>query len=65
MLFRSNSRGCRARLILANPKGAVIEYALQFNFGASNNKAEYEVLIVSLDIAKELGIEDLRVFIDS
>ena len=61
----SNSQGCRVWLILASPKGAMIEYVLWFGFGASNNEATYEALIVGLSIAKELEIKNLRVFIDS
>ena len=43
----------------------MIEYVLWFGFGASNNEATYEALIVGLSIAKELEIKNLRVFIDS
>lgn len=35
------------------------------NFKASNNEVEYEVLIASLDLARELGVEDIEVFSDS
>ncbi|XP_073109503.1 uncharacterized protein [Elaeis guineensis] len=43
----------------------VIEYALQFDFKASNNQAEYEALIARLKIAKDLSVKRLWVFIDS
>ena len=43
----------------------ITEYALQFDFKASNNQAEYEALLASLKIAKELGIDILKVFTSS
>ena len=41
-----------------------MEYALCFEFSATNNGAEYESLIAGLRIAKELGIDRLRVHSD-
>ena len=61
----SNAQGCGASLILTNIDGMVTEYALQFDFKASNNQTEYEVLIVGLKIAKDLDVKCLRIFIDS
>ena len=61
----SNAQGSGAGFILINIEGTVTEYVLWFNFKASNNQAEYEVLLVSLNIAKDLGVDNLKVFIDS
>ena len=61
----SNAQGSGADLILTNFEGIVTEYALRFNFKASNNQVEYEALLASLKIAKELDIENMKVFIDS
>ena len=60
----SNAQDSRADLILINLKGIFTEYALRFNFKASNNQAEYEALLVSLKITKELNINSLKVFSD-
>ena len=38
---------------------------LRFRFKASNNEAEYEALIVGLELAKELKVESLDIFSDS
>ena len=57
----SNMSGTGAGLILISPEGIVVEYALRFEFPATNNGAEYEALIAGLRIAKELGIDRLRV----
>ena len=39
--------------------------ALRFRFKASNNKVEYEELIVGLNLAKEMKVESLEVYSDS
>ena len=61
----SNATGCKAGLMLAEPDGQIIEYALRFSFHASNNQAEYEALLAGLRIAKDLGVRQLRAFSDS
>ncbi|XP_073118006.1 uncharacterized protein [Elaeis guineensis] len=58
----SNTQGSGADLILINFEGMVIEYAIRFNFKVSNNQAEYETLLAGLRIAKELDIDNLKVF---
>ncbi|XP_038974824.1 uncharacterized protein LOC120106050 [Phoenix dactylifera] len=40
-------------------------WALRLKFPASNNEAEYEALIAGLKLAKELKVEDLKVYSDS
>ena len=61
----SNTQGSGAGLILTNFKGVITEYALRFNFKASNNQAEYEVLLTGLKIIKKLDINSLKVFTNS
>ena len=39
--------------------------ALKFRFKASNNEAEYEALIVGLNLAKEIKVESLEIYDDS
>ena len=43
----------------------MVEYALQFEFSDTNNKAEYEALIVGLKLAKDVRAKHLKVFNDS
>ena len=38
---------------------------LKFRFKASNNEAEYEVLIAGLNLAKEINVESLEIYSDS
>ena len=57
--------GAGAGLILISSEGIVVEYALHFEFFATNNGAEYEALIAGLRITKELGVDRLQVHNDS
>ena len=61
----SNAQGSGAGLILTSPEGIDIEYALRFGFHASNNEAEYEAVIASLNLANSLEVDQLEVCSDS
>ena len=52
----TNAQGSESGLILTSPEGIDIEYALRFGFQASNNEAEYEVVIAGLNLAHSLEI---------
>nr|GEW65267.1 reverse transcriptase domain-containing protein [Tanacetum cinerariifolium] len=52
--------GSRVGLTLTNPTGMEFTYALRFRFDATNNEAEYEVLIAGLRIAKQTGVKNLQ-----
>ncbi|MCS5023615.1 ribonuclease HI family protein, partial [Staphylococcus aureus] len=52
-------------IILEGPEGYQAEYALRFQFKASNNMAEYEALVTGLRLAKEVGAQNLKVYSDS
>nr|GEX22859.1 reverse transcriptase domain-containing protein [Tanacetum cinerariifolium] len=57
--------GSGASLIITNPKGMEFTYALRFRFNATNNEAEYEALITGLQIASQMGIQNLQANVDS
>ncbi|GKC49444.1 reverse transcriptase domain-containing protein, partial [Tanacetum coccineum] len=61
----SNNRGSRAGLILIALDDVEYSYALHLNFSNSNNKAEYEALLVGLRIAMEMQVKDIYDFVDS
>ena len=61
----SNNQGSGAGIILTTLEGIQLEYALRFEFRASNNKAEYEALLVGLQLATTMGAEQIRVYSDS
>ena len=42
-----------------------MEYALRFGFQASNNKAEYEAVIVELNLAHSMEADQLKICSDS
>ncbi|GFY96671.1 hypothetical protein Acr_11g0009770 [Actinidia rufa] len=58
----SNQHGCGAGLVLQNPSGEQMEYAIRIGFKATNNEAEYEALLTELRVATELGVESLKAY---
>ena len=52
-------------LILTSPDGIDVEYALRLGFQASNNEAEYEVVIPELNLAHSMEADQLEVCSDS
>lgn len=52
-------------LSLISPEGVEVKYALRFDFSATNNEAEYEVLLASLAIARMMGANGVRARSDS
>ncbi|XP_068486308.1 uncharacterized protein [Phaseolus vulgaris] len=61
----SNQHGSGSGAILEGPNGLLIKQPLRFAFKASNNKVEYDALIVKMLLAKELGAQSLLVKSDS
>nr|GEU37614.1 reverse transcriptase domain-containing protein [Tanacetum cinerariifolium] len=57
--------GFGVSLIFTNPKGVEFMYALRFRFDTTNNEADYEALIASLKIAKQMGVKILQTNVDS
>ncbi|GKF69987.1 reverse transcriptase domain-containing protein, partial [Tanacetum coccineum] len=56
----SNSDGSGAGLMLIDPEGKEYAYALRFEFETTNNEAEYEALLVGLQIAQEMEIARVK-----
>ncbi|GKV40104.1 hypothetical protein SLEP1_g47775 [Rubroshorea leprosula] len=61
----SSSKGSGAGALLIGPNGYRSEHALKFNFDATNNMAEYEALLLGLQLALELKISTIQVYSDS
>ena len=55
----------RIGLVLQSPNRELIEQAICLNFLASNNEAEYEVVLVRLDLALMLATTKLQIRNDS
>ncbi|KAL0374047.1 UNVERIFIED_CONTAM: hypothetical protein Sradi_3320400 [Sesamum radiatum] len=51
----SSLAGSGAGVVFTSPKGDEVEYALHFDFKASNNEAEYEALIAGIKKALDAG----------
>ena len=61
----ANAQGSGAGLILTSPEVIDIKYALRFGFQASNKEAEYEAVIVGLNLAHSMEVDQLEVCSDS
>ncbi|KAL0399974.1 UNVERIFIED_CONTAM: hypothetical protein Sradi_2340700 [Sesamum radiatum] len=57
--------GSKAGVVLTTLEGDELEYALSFDFKASNNETEYEALIVSIRLALDVGAKNLIAYSDS
>ena len=61
----SNRHAGGASVVIQTPKGDKIECMIQLDFPMTNNEAEYEVLVVGLDLTKAAGVENMIVHCDS
>ncbi|KAL2237799.1 UNVERIFIED_CONTAM: Ribonuclease HI [Sesamum indicum] len=61
----SNANNGGAGVLIQGPKGVEIEVAAHLSFPVTNNEAEYEALILGLELAHDAGARDLEVFTDS
>jgi len=61
----SNRRARGASVVIQTPKRDKIECMIRLDFPTTNNEAEYEALVVGLDLAKAAGAENMVVHCDS
>ena len=61
----SNRRAGGAGIVLLSPKGDVVECMVRLDFPTTNNEAEYEALVVGLDLARAAGATSLVIYYDS
>ena len=54
-------QGVGAGVVLTSPDGQTLKYAVQLDFRATNNMAEYEGLLAGLRAAAGLGVRRLLV----
>ncbi|VVA36103.1 PREDICTED: retrotransposon unclassified, partial [Prunus dulcis] len=52
-------------IVIEDPFGAKYAYSFRLDFDSTNNRAEYEALIIGLEMILELGVKHLEVFRDS
>ena len=53
------------RVILLTPEKDAFRYRVNLQFSATNNEAEYEAILMSLRVAKALGVRNLKLNSDS
>ena len=51
----ANQRGSGVGLVLVSPERITIEKSLRLNFSVTNNKAEYEALLMGMMIVQKMG----------
>ena len=61
----STKDGSKVSLIIESSRGEQHEHALKFMFKASNNEAEYEALIVGIEMCYIAGGNSVQAFLDS
>ena len=61
----SNFKGSGLGIVLTSPDGDMLERSINCGFKVMNNEAEYEAMIASLDLAKEISMQRLIVYNDS
>ena len=61
----SNKQAGGADVVLHSPEGDEIEWIVRFDFSTTNNEAEYEALVVGLDLVKAAGAISVIVYYDS
>ena len=61
----SNQKGSGIGLVLISPEKVIIEKSLRLDFSATNNKAEYEALLIGMAMVQRMGGKSVKVFLDS
>ncbi|KAL2236302.1 UNVERIFIED_CONTAM: Retrovirus-related Pol polyprotein from transposon 17.6 [Sesamum indicum] len=61
----SNAGNGGIGILIQGPKNVEIEVTARLSFLVTNNEAEYEALIMGLELSLETGAKDLEVFMDS
>ena len=61
----SNQRGSGVRLVLISPEKITIEKSLRLGFSVTNNKTEYEALLVGMPMVQRMGGKTVEIFSNS
>ena len=59
-----NQRGSGVRLVVISLEGIIIEKSLRLGFSATDNKAEYEALLVGMAMVQKIGGRVVELFSD-
>ena len=61
----SNRQAGGVGVVLLSPEGDLVECMIRLNFPTTNNEAEYEALVASLDLARATGATSIVIYCDS
>ena len=61
----SNQKGSGIGLVLISPEKISVKKSLRLDFLATNNEAEYEVLLIGMAMVQRMGGKSVKVFSDS
>ena len=52
-------------VVITSPQGKIFNFSFRLEFEATNNVAEYEALLLGIELAKDMGIKFLSIKGDS
>ena len=61
----ANQQGSSVGLVLISPEKITIEKSLRLEFSATNNKTEYETLLMGMAMVQKMGGKTMEMFSDS
>ncbi|XP_038685735.1 uncharacterized protein LOC119985518 [Tripterygium wilfordii] len=61
----SDEEAAKAGIVIKSPRGTKSTFSFILDFDYTNNQAEYEALLIKLEILKELGAQEICVLRDS
>ena len=61
----ANQKGSGVGLVFISPKKLIVEKSLRLGFSATNNEAEYEVLLEGMFMVQRMGGKSATMFLDS
>ena len=61
----TNQKGSRVGLVLVSPQQITIEKSLRLDFSATNNEAEYEVLLEGMSMVQRMEGKTVKIFSNS
>lgn len=61
----ANKKGSGIGILMVSPNGITLEKSLRLGFLETNNEAEYEALLVGLNVVQKLGGKTIKAYCDS
>ncbi|XP_042380210.1 uncharacterized protein LOC121972624 [Zingiber officinale] len=61
----ATQQGSEVKVLLISPQEDILQIAVQLNFRATNNEAEYETLLAGLQAARHVGVARVIIYSDS